>query len=68
MLAEDPLSPVGGVRMNANPSYNNTTNVLVIGRKYCKDRYKYRIYPNHIQIIKLNQLFGCCRYVDNQSN
>ncbi|NEO53878.1 MAG: helix-turn-helix domain-containing protein [Okeania sp. SIO3B5] len=30
-------------------------------------RYKYRIYPNHIQITKLNQLFGCCRYVWNQS-
>ena len=32
-----------------------------------KSRYKYRIYPNHIQITKLNQLFGCCRYVWNQS-
>ncbi len=32
-----------------------------------KARYKYRIYPNHIQITKLNQLFGCCRYVWNQS-
>ncbi|WP_240041644.1 MULTISPECIES: helix-turn-helix domain-containing protein [Okeania] len=32
-----------------------------------KARYKYRIYPNHIQIKKLNQLFGCCRYVWNQS-
>ncbi|GGA18013.1 transposase [Okeania sp. KiyG1] len=32
-----------------------------------KSRYKYRIYPNHIQISKLNQLFGCCRYVWNQS-
>ncbi|NEN88531.1 MAG: IS200/IS605 family element transposase accessory protein TnpB [Okeania sp. SIO3H1] len=31
-----------------------------------KSRYKYRIYPNHIQITKLNQLFGCCRYVWNQ--
>ncbi|NEO57129.1 MAG: IS200/IS605 family element transposase accessory protein TnpB [Okeania sp. SIO3B5] len=32
-----------------------------------KSRYKYRIYPNHIQRTKLNQLFGCCRYVWNQS-
>ncbi len=32
-----------------------------------KARYKYRIYPNHIQIKKLSQLFGCCRYVWNQS-
>ena len=32
-----------------------------------KARYKYRIYPNHIQRTKLNQLFGCCRYVWNQS-
>ncbi|NEO55342.1 MAG: IS200/IS605 family element transposase accessory protein TnpB [Okeania sp. SIO3B5] len=32
-----------------------------------KARYKYRIYPNHIQIAKLNQLFGCCRFVWNQS-
>ncbi len=28
---------------------------------------KYRIYPNHIQVKKLNQLFGCCRYVWNKS-
>ncbi len=32
-----------------------------------KARYKYRIYPNHVQIKKLSQLFGCCRYVWNQS-
>ncbi|NEO58695.1 MAG: helix-turn-helix domain-containing protein [Okeania sp. SIO3B5] len=32
-----------------------------------KARYKYRIYPNHIQITKLNQLFGCCRYVWNST-
>ncbi|NEP82634.1 MAG: IS200/IS605 family element transposase accessory protein TnpB [Okeania sp. SIO3B3] len=32
-----------------------------------KARYKYRIYPNHIQITRINQLFGCCRYVWNQS-
>ncbi|WP_293079403.1 helix-turn-helix domain-containing protein [Okeania sp. SIO3B5] len=32
-----------------------------------KARYKYRIYPNHVQIIRLNQLFGCCRYVWNKS-
>ncbi|GGA22294.1 RNA-guided endonuclease TnpB family protein [Okeania sp. KiyG1] len=32
-----------------------------------KARYRYRIYPNHIQITKLNQLFGCCRFVWNQS-
>ncbi|MGB3511185.1 MAG: RNA-guided endonuclease TnpB family protein [Microcoleaceae cyanobacterium] len=32
-----------------------------------KARYKYRIYPNYIQVTKLNQLFGCCRYVWNQS-
>ncbi|WP_293164627.1 RNA-guided endonuclease TnpB family protein [Okeania sp. SIO2C9] len=32
-----------------------------------KARYKYRIYPSQIQIKKLNQLFGCCRYVWNQS-
>ena len=35
--------------------------------KTLKARYKYRIYPNHIQITKSNQLFGCCRYVWNQS-
>jgi len=32
-----------------------------------KARYKYRIYPNHIQVTRINQLFGCCRYVWNQS-
>ncbi len=32
-----------------------------------KARYKYRIYPNHIQIKKLSKLFGCCRFVWNQS-
>ena len=32
-----------------------------------KSRYKYRIYPNHIQMTKLNQLFGCCRYVWNST-
>nr|WP_293108996.1 helix-turn-helix domain-containing protein [Okeania sp. SIO2F4] len=32
-----------------------------------KSRYKYRIYPNHVQITKLNQLFGCCRYVWNST-
>ncbi|NES70573.1 MAG: helix-turn-helix domain-containing protein, partial [Okeania sp. SIO2D1] len=32
-----------------------------------KARYKCRIYPNHVQVTKLNQLFGCCRYVWNQS-
>ncbi len=32
-----------------------------------KARYKYRIYPTHIQVKKLNQLFGCCRYVWNKS-
>ncbi|WP_293132202.1 RNA-guided endonuclease TnpB family protein [Okeania sp. SIO3I5] len=32
-----------------------------------KARYKYRIYPNNIQIVKLNQLFGCCRYVWNNA-
>ncbi len=32
-----------------------------------KARYKYRIYPNHIEITKLNQLFGCCRYVWNST-
>ncbi len=32
-----------------------------------KARYRYRIYPNHIQITRINQLFGCCRYVWNQS-
>ncbi|MDJ0517326.1 MAG: RNA-guided endonuclease TnpB family protein [Trichodesmium sp. MO_231.B1] len=32
-----------------------------------KSRYKYRIYPNQIQITKLNQLFGCCRYVWNST-
>ncbi|WP_293079155.1 helix-turn-helix domain-containing protein [Okeania sp. SIO3B5] len=35
--------------------------------KTLKSRYKYRIYPNHIQITKLNQLFGCCRYVWNST-
>ena len=32
-----------------------------------KARYRYRIYPNHIQITRINQLFGCCRFVWNQS-
>nr|WP_293097397.1 helix-turn-helix domain-containing protein [Okeania sp. SIO2F4] len=32
-----------------------------------KARYKYRIYPNHIQITRINQLFGCCRYVGNNT-
>lgn len=32
-----------------------------------KVRYKYRIYPNDVQKVKLNQLFGCCRYVWNQT-
>lgn len=32
-----------------------------------KARYKYRIYPNDVQKVKLNQLFGCCRYVWNQA-
>ncbi|NEQ75626.1 MAG: IS200/IS605 family element transposase accessory protein TnpB [Okeania sp. SIO2C9] len=32
-----------------------------------KARYKYRIYPNRVQITKLNQLFGCCRYVWNST-
>ncbi|NEO57786.1 MAG: helix-turn-helix domain-containing protein [Okeania sp. SIO3B5] len=32
-----------------------------------KARYKYPIYPNHIQVTRINQLFGCCRYVWNQS-
>ncbi|WP_367267837.1 helix-turn-helix domain-containing protein [Okeania sp. SIO2C9] len=35
--------------------------------KALKSRYKYRIYPNHIQITKLNQLFGCCIYVWNST-
>lgn len=43
---------------------NNISNRLIS----LKARYKYyRIYPNHIQISKLNQLFGCYRYVWNQS-
>ena len=32
-----------------------------------KARYKYRIYPNNVQVVKLNQLFGCCRFVWNQA-
>ncbi len=32
-----------------------------------KTRYKYRIYPNDVQKVKLAQLFGCCRYVWNQA-
>jgi len=32
-----------------------------------KTRYKYRIYPNDVQKVKLSQLFGCCRYVWNQA-
>ncbi len=32
-----------------------------------KARYKYRIYPKDLQKVKLNQLFGCCRYVWNQA-
>ncbi|MDE5086767.1 MAG: helix-turn-helix domain-containing protein [Trichodesmium sp. St16_bin2-tuft] len=30
-------------------------------------RYKYHIYPNQIQMTKLNQLFRCCRYVWNST-
>ncbi len=41
--------------------------MLIKRSKILKARYKYRIYPNLIQITKLNQLFGCCRYVWNQS-
>ena len=32
-----------------------------------KSRYKYRIYPNKYQQVKLAQLFGCCRVVWNDS-
>lgn len=32
-----------------------------------KARYKYRIYPNDVQKVQLNQLFGCCRYAWNQA-
>jgi putative transposase len=32
-----------------------------------KARYKYRIYPNDEQKVKLAQLFGCCRSVWNQA-
>jgi putative transposase len=32
-----------------------------------KVRSKYPIYPNDVQKVKLNQLFGCCRYVGNQA-
>ena len=32
-----------------------------------KAKYKYPIEPNVVQIAKLNKLFGCCRYVWNQS-
>lgn len=28
--------------------------------------YKFRIYPSRIQQEKLNQTFGCCRFVWNQ--
>ncbi|MDJ0518169.1 MAG: RNA-guided endonuclease TnpB family protein [Trichodesmium sp. MO_231.B1] len=67
MLAEDPRSPVGERRMGM-PIHAIITPLNVSNRsKTLKVRYKYRIYPNHIQITKLNQLFGCCRYVWNQS-
>jgi len=36
------------------------------GRKM-KARYKYRIYPNDVQKVKLAKLFGCCRSVWNQT-
>lgn len=32
-----------------------------------KARYKYRIYPNDEQKVKLAQLFGCCRVVWNDA-
>jgi putative transposase len=32
-----------------------------------KVRYRYRIYPNDRQKVKLAQLLGCCRYVWNQA-
>ena len=32
-----------------------------------KTRYQYRIYLNHLQVVKLNQLFGCCRFLWNQA-
>ena len=28
--------------------------------------YKYRIYPNKEQQTKMNQFFGCCRFVYNK--
>ena len=52
--------------MNANPRYNIAINISNRSIKL-KARYKYRIYPNHIEITKLNQLFGCCRYVWNST-
>jgi putative transposase len=32
-----------------------------------KARYRYRIYPNNVQKIKLSQLFGCVRVVWNDA-
>ncbi|MGD1700395.1 RNA-guided endonuclease InsQ/TnpB family protein [Dapis sp. BLCC M229] len=67
MLVEDPRSPAGEHRMGIpTHAMTNATNISNRSIKL-KARYKYRIYPNHIQITKLNQLFGCCRYVWNQS-
>ncbi|MGD1699607.1 helix-turn-helix domain-containing protein [Dapis sp. BLCC M229] len=63
MLVEDPRSPAGERRMGIpTHAMTNATNISNRSIKL-KARYKYRIYPNHIQITKLNQLFGCCRYV-----
>ncbi len=66
MLAEDPRSPVGERRMGM-PIHAIIPLNVSNRSKTLKARYKYRIYPNHIQVTKLNQLFGCCRYVWNQS-
>ncbi len=67
MLAQDPRSPVGERRMGI------PTHVIIIvlnvsnRSKTLKARYKYRIYPNHLQITRINQLFGCSRYVWNST-
>ncbi|NEP78513.1 MAG: IS200/IS605 family element transposase accessory protein TnpB [Okeania sp. SIO3B3] len=66
-MAEDSRSPVGERRMGM-PTHATIKSLNVSNRpKTLKSRYKYRIYPNHIQITKLNQLFGCCRYVWNST-
>ena len=45
--------------------YNNTNSKFKTFKTMLKS-YKFRIYPNKTQVKKLEQTFGCCRFVWNQ--